>query len=111
MKTTATYNNILPSQEEIRNYEREDDLARKSQLAKVENKNYKNKLQELRNNERYNLSETEFYKKSLISALTLPEFTEEKVKEIKTNTKSDLFDTLTAENEWNLEADQELKAA
>ena len=74
MKKTATYRNILPTQEEINFYEREDELARKSQLAKVQNKNYKNRIQELRLMERDNLSETEFYRNSLISALTLPEF-------------------------------------
>ena len=110
MKKTATYRNILPTQEEINFYEREDELARKSQLAKVQNKNYKNRIQELRLMERDNLSETEFYRNSLISALTLPEFTEKRVKEIKASTKEDLFATLTAENESDLKADQK-KAA
>ena len=110
MKTTATYNNILPTQEDINNYAREDDLARKSELAKVENKKHKNRIQELRNMENDNLSETKFYRNSLISALTLPEFTEKRVKEIKASTKEDLFATLTAENESDLKAEQK-KAA
>ena len=105
MKTTATYKNILPSQEDINNYAREDDLARKSELAKVENKKHKNRIQELRNMENDNLSETKFYRNSLISALTLPEFTEEKVKEVKINTKFDLFATLSAWKESDLDAD------
>ncbi len=110
MKTTAEYRNILPTQEEIDFYEREDELARKDKLAKVQNKNYKNRIQELRLQERNNLSETEFYKDSLISALTLPESTEESVKEIKASTKKDLFAALIAENESDLNADQK-KAA
>ena len=57
-----------------------------------------------------NLSETKFYRNSLISALTLPEFTEEKVKDIKASTKEDLFATLSAESEEDLKADSK-KAA
>ena len=110
MNTTATYTNILPTQEDINTYAREDDLARKSVLAKVQNKNHKNRIQELRNMENDNLSETKFYRNSLISALTLSEFTEEKVKEVKAETKNNLFDALTAENEWDLLADHK-KAA
>ena len=110
MKTTATYTNILPTQEDINNYAREDDLARKSELAKVENKKHKNRIQELRNMENDNLIDTKFYRNSLISALTLPEFTEESVKEVKINTKENLFDALTAENERDLIADQRMAA-
>ena len=110
MNTTATYTNILPSHEDINTYAREDDLARKSELAKVQNKNHKNRIQELRNMENDNLSETKFYRNSLISALTLPEFTEEKVKDIKASTKEDLFATLSAESEEDLKADSK-KAA
>ena len=47
MKTPAKYRNILPTQEEINFYEREDELARKAKLAKVENRNYKNRINEL----------------------------------------------------------------
>ena len=67
MKTPAKYRNILPTQEEINFYEREDELARKAKLAKVENRNYKNRINELRFNERADLSEIKLHTNVLVS--------------------------------------------
>ena len=106
MKTPAKYRNILPTQEDINFYEREDELARKAKLAKVENRNYKNRIKELRFNERADLSEIKLHTNdSLISVLTLTDSTEKEVRKVKTNTTSDLFAALTAENEKDLIAD------
>ena len=111
MKKTATYRNILPTQEEINFYEREDELARKAKLAKVENRNYKNRINELRFNERADLSEIKLHTNdSLTSVLTITDSSEKQVRKVKTNTQKDLFATLTAENEKDLTADSK-KAA
>jgi hypothetical protein len=92
MKTTAQYRNILPTQEEINLYEREDELARKAKLAKVENRNYKNKIKELRFNERADLSETKFATSArLLEVLTMPESTDRSIKEMKVRIQNDLF--------------------
>jgi hypothetical protein len=92
MKTTAQYRNILPTQEEIKLYEREDELARKAKLAKVENRNYKNKIKELRFNERADLSETKFATSArLLEILTMPESTDKSIKEMKARIQNDLF--------------------
>nr|MBR6100614.1 hypothetical protein [bacterium] len=92
MKTTAQYRNILPTQEEINLYEREDELARKAKLAKVENRNYKNKIKELRFNERADLSETKFATSArLLEILTMPESTDKSIKEMKARIQNDLF--------------------
>ena len=99
MKTTAQYRNILPTQEEINLYEREDELARKAKLAKVENRNYKNKIKELRFNERADLSETKFATSArLLEVLTMPESTDRSIKEMKVRIQNDLFWALAAEN-------------
>ncbi len=99
MKTTAQYRNILPRQEEINLYEREDELARKAKLAKVENRNYKNKIKELRFNERADLSETKFATSArLLEILTMPESTDKSIKEMKARIQNDLFWALAAEN-------------
>jgi len=99
MKTTAQYRNILPTQEEIKLYEREDELARKAKLAKVENRNYKNKIKELRFNERADLSETKFATSArLLEILTMPESTDKSIKEMKARIQNDLFWALAAEN-------------
>ncbi len=99
MKTTAQYRNILPTQEEINLYEREDELARKAKLAKVENRNYKNKIKELRFNERADLSETKFATSArLLEILTMPESTDKSIKEMKARIQNDLFWALAAEN-------------
>lgn len=98
MKTTAQYRNILPTQEEINLYEREDELARKAKLAKVENRNYKNKIKELRFNERADLSETKFATSArLLEVLTMPESTDRSIKEMKVRIQNDLFWALAAE--------------
>lgn len=111
MKTPAKYRNILPTQEEINFYEREDELARKAKLAKVENRNYKNRINELRFNERADLSEIKLHTNdSLISVLTITDSLDGKVRKVKTNTENDLFTTLTAESEKDLTADSK-KAA
>ncbi|MBQ9554580.1 hypothetical protein IJU97_06710 [bacterium] len=99
MTKTAKVQSIYPTKEELITYEREDDLARKSLKAKAENKNYKLKKAELYNQVNDNLSETAFYRERLISALTLPEFLETSVKNVKENTQNDLFAVLSAENE------------
>ena len=97
MKTTAQYRNILPTQEEIKLYEREDELARKAKLAKVENRNYKNKIKELRFNERADLSETKFATSArLLEILTIPESTDKSIKEMKARIQNDLFWALAA---------------
>jgi len=97
MKTTAQYRNILPTQEEIKLYEREDELARKAKLAKVENRNYKNKIKELRFNERADLSETKFATSArLLEILTMPESTDKSIKEMKARIQNDLFWALAA---------------
>ena len=99
MRTTAQYRNILPTQEEINLYEREDELARKAKLAKVENRNYKNKIKELRFNERADLSETKFATSArLLEILTMPESTDKSIKEMKARIQNDLFWALAAEN-------------
>ena len=99
MKTTAQYRNILPTQEEINFYEREDELARIAKLAKVENRNYKNKIKELRFNERADLSETKFATSArLLEILTMPESTDKSIKEMKARIQNDLFWALAAEN-------------
>jgi len=99
MKTPAQYRNILPTQEDINFYEREDELARIAKLAKVENRNYKNKIKELRFNERADLSETKFATSArLFEILSMSESTDKKLKEIKSKTQKDLFGTLTTEN-------------
>jgi len=99
MKTTAQYRNILPTQEEIKLYEREDELARKAKLAKVENRNYKNKIKELRFNERADLSETKFATSArLLEILTMPKSTDKSIKEMKARIQNDLFWALAAEN-------------
>ena len=99
MKTTAQYRNILPTQEEINLYEREEELARKAKLAKVENRNYKNKIKELRFNERADLSETKFATSArLLEILTMPESTDKSIKEMKARIQNDLFWALAAEN-------------
>ena len=92
MKTPAKYRNILPTQEEINFYEREDELARKAKVAKVENRNYKNKIKELRFNERADLSETKFATSArLLEILTMPESTDTSIKEMKARIQNDLF--------------------
>ena len=97
MKTTAQYRNILPTQEEIKLYEREDELARKAKLAKVENRNYKNKIKELRFNERADLSETKFATSArLLEILTMRKSTDKSIKEMKARIQNDLFWALAA---------------
>ena len=99
MKTPAQYRNILPTQEDINFYEREDELARIAKLAKVENRNYKNKIKELRFNERADLSETKFATSArLLEILTIPESTDKSIKEMKARIQNDLFWALAAEN-------------
>ena len=105
MKKTAKIQSILPTQEELLSFEREDELTRNAIKAKEDQKNYKNKKAELYNEANFNLDETAFYRDSLISALTLPEFLEERVYNVKENTSENLFDVLSAENE-NLYADK-----
>ena len=97
MKTPAKYRNILPTQEDINFYEREDELARIAKLAKVENRNYKNKIKELRFNERADLSETKFATSArLLEILTIPESTDKSIKEMKARIQNDLFWALAA---------------
>jgi hypothetical protein len=92
MKTPAQYRNILPTQEDINFYEREDELASIAKLAKVENRNYKNKIKELRFNERADLSETKFATSArLLEILTMPESTDKSIKEMKARIQNDLF--------------------
>ena len=101
MKTPAKYRNILPTQEEINFYEREDELARKAKLAKVENRNYKNKIKELRFNERADLSETKFATSArLLEILTMPESTDKSIKEMKARMKEIEMTTITIEVQW-----------
>jgi hypothetical protein len=110
MKKTAKIQSILPTQEELLSFEREDELTRNAIKAKEDQKNYKNKKAELYNEANFNIDETAFYRDSLISALTLPEFLEERVNNVKENTSENLFDILSAENE-NLYADKVKEAA
>jgi len=97
MKTPAQYRNILPTQEDINFYEREDELARIAKLAKVENRNYKNKIKELRFNERADLSETKFATSArLLEILTMRKSTDKSIKEMKARIQNDLFWALAA---------------
>ena len=104
------YSSILPTQEELITFEQEDEIARKALNAKARKQKYKSEKEQLNIEERSSLLDTPFYRESLISALTLPEFLEEKVDNVRENTKEDLFNVLSAKEE-NLTAGSYSKAA
>lgn len=104
------YSSILPTQDELITFEQEDEIARKALNAKARKQKYKSEKEQLNIEERSSLLDTPFYRESLISALTLPEFLEEKVDNVRENTKEDLFSVLSAKEE-NLTAGSYSKAA
>ena len=104
------YSSILPTQEELITFEQEDEIARKALNAKARKQKYKSEKEQLNIEERSSLLDTPFYRESLISDLTLPEFLEEKVDNVRENTKEDLFSVLSAKEE-NLNAGSYSKAA